>query len=309
MPGLQRVTIIGATGATGIHLARELRRRGIAVRVSSRSRAKLERAFSDLDVEIVPADATDEAAVRATLDGCDAVVDCIGLPSDQMHLHPVTAGTIADAARTAGTRTVHVSSFWSFLPVRRLPLDEEHPRQGGNRTISARREAEDVMLAAGAAVIHLPDFFGPHVAASSHQGPLEDAAAGRAMNWIGAADVVREAVYVPDAMRHVAELMDRDEGYGRSWIVPGSGPVTANGLAEIAGRHLGRRVKVRTAPPMMLRVLSLFSKDLRAFMPMVPHYVGEMRYDGSRLRSLLEDVPATPYEEAVPETLDWLRDR
>jgi len=303
------VAIVGATGATGIHLARELRRRGVGVRVVSRNRARLESAFAALDVEIEVADAASEPSVRGAVAGCDAVVDCIGLPAESMHLHAVTARAIIAAARATGARLLHVSSFWSFLPIRRLPLTEDHPREGGNGYIAARREAEDVMLAGGAAVIHLPDFFGPHVGASSHQGPLEDAAGGRPMSWIGGADTVREAVYVPDAMRIAAELLHREAAYGASWVFPGSGPVTARRLAEIAGRHLGRPVKVRAAGPLLLKLVALFSKDLRAFLPMVPHYLGELRVDASRLRALLGEVKATPYEEAVPATLDWIRAR
>jgi hypothetical protein len=44
-------------------------------------------------------------------------------------------------------------------------------------------------------------------------------------------------------------------------------------------------------------------------MPMVPHYVREIRYDANKLRGLLGEVSMTPYEEVVPATLDWLRSR
>jgi nucleoside-diphosphate-sugar epimerase len=306
---LERVAIVGATGATGIHLTRELTERGTAVRVVSRSRAHLDRAFTGTEVDKVAADATDAAQMRAAVEGCDLVVDCVGLPADRMADHPVTARAIIAAAADSGARSLHVSSFWGFLPLQRLPVDETHPRAGGNAYILARRAAEDVMLAGGAAVIHLPDFFGPHVGASSHQGALADAAAGKAMSWIGQADTPREAVYVPDAMRTAAELMVREEAYGQSWVFPGGGPVTAEDLAEIAGRHLHRRVKVRAAGPSLVRLVSLFSRDLRAFLPMVPHYVKPINYDASKLGDLLGEVRITPYEEAVPATLDWMRQR
>ena len=68
---MQRAAIIGATGSTGIHLARELVRRGTPVRVLSRSAANLERAFATLDVERVEADAVDVEAVRRGIADCD----------------------------------------------------------------------------------------------------------------------------------------------------------------------------------------------------------------------------------------------
>jgi nucleoside-diphosphate-sugar epimerase len=299
--------IVGATGPTGIQLAHELVSRGKRVRVVSRSTDRLAGVFADLDVEMVAADALDEEATRAAVAGADLVVDCVGLPADQMELHPKVASVIAAAAQQGGARCLQISSFWPYLPLRRLPVDESHPRDGGNDFIRARRAAEDVMLAAGAAVVQLPDFFGPNVHTSTLQRPLEEAASGGAMSFMGTAGTEREYAFIPDAMAAVATLAGSDEAYGRAWIVPGSGPLSARRAATIAGDHLGRAVKVRAAPGWLLRLLALFSADLRAFAPMVPHYTVPIRYDASRLRALIGHVPTTPYEQAIPATLDWIR--
>jgi hypothetical protein len=45
-----------------------------------------------------------------------------------------------------------------------------------------------------------------------------------------------------------------------------SGPLIGAQVAEIAGRHLGRPVKLLTTRVFMLRLVSLFSKGLRGFM-------------------------------------------
>jgi hypothetical protein len=65
-------------------------------------------------------------------------------------------------------------------------------------------------------------------------------------------------------------------------------------------------VKLRAAPTWVLRVMSLFSADLRGFMPMVPHYVQPLRYDATKLRGLIGELETTAYEEAIPTTLDWI---
>jgi nucleoside-diphosphate-sugar epimerase len=274
--------------------------------VISRSAGNLDRAFAGLEVEKVAANALDGSAMREAVAGSGIVLDCVGLPADRMADHPKTARVIVDAAGEAGARCLHVSSFWSFLPVQRLPIDESHPRTGGNSYIEARREAEDVFLASGGAVVHLPDFFGPLVHTSTLQNPLVEAAAGKKMSWIGGADTERESIYVPDAMRMVADLAMRDDAYGQGWVFPGSGPLSANRTAEIVGEHLGRTVEVRSAPPWLLRILGLFSSDLRAFLPMVPHYVRPISYDPSKLRGLLGEFAITRYEEAIPATLNWI---
>jgi nucleoside-diphosphate-sugar epimerase len=304
---INRAAVVGATGPAGIRLTSELRQRGVAVRAISRSERHLAAAFPDRSVETAAADALDAEALARAVAGCDLVVDAIGLPVDRMADHARTAGSVASAARTAGARILQISSFWSYLPARALPVDEAHAREGGNAYIQARRAAEDVMIEAGAAVAQLPDFFGPKVHASTLQQALGEAASGKAMTWIGSGNVEREYCFIPDAIRTVADLAIRAEAYGGRWIVPGNAVLTGRTAAELAGRHLRRKVKVRAVGPLMLRLVSLFVPDLRAFLPMVPHYAQPIRYDASKLVRLLGPQARTPIAEAVGITLDWLR--
>lgn len=302
----KRVAVVGATGPTGIHLVHELTRRGRRVVAISRRREQLEALFASESVELRAADALDAAATARAIEGCDLVVDCIGLPAERMADHPRTAAVLAEVARKAGARCLQVSSYWSFLPHEGEVVSESHPRRGGHEWFRLRREAEDVMLAAGAAVVHLPDFFGPHVHTSTVQLALQEAAAGKPVQWLGSADTPRESSYVPDAMRIVADLADHHAAYGTDWAIPGSGPLTANRLAAIAANHLGRPVRVRAVPGWLLRILATVHPAIRQIRPMIPHYVRPVRYDTSKLRSLLGEVTTTPFDEAIPSTLDWL---
>jgi nucleoside-diphosphate-sugar epimerase len=304
-----RVAIVGATGPTGYHLARELVGRGRAVRALSRSRERLEAWRGDLEVEIATADALDADSLRSAVGGYDLVVDCIGLPPEHMEDHPRVARAVVGAADAVGARCLQVSSYWSFLPHRTPVVDESHPRQGGHAWFRLRRAAEDVFLASGAAVVHLPDFFGPRVRTSSVQLALEDAVAGRPMSWIGGGEVGREAAYVPDVMRIVADLMEREEAYGTDWGLPGCGVLTATDLARLAGEHLGREVRLRTAPPWLLKVIALFSREMRPVVPIATPYSQPVRYETSKLQGLLGALEVTPPEAAVGATLDWIEGR
>lgn len=300
------VAVVGAGGPTGYHLTHELLARGRAVRVIGRRREALERAYAGTDAELATADAREEGALVRALGGCELVVDCIGLPPQRMDEHPATARAIVAAARAVGARTLQVSSYWSFFPHRGDLVSERHPRVGGHAWFRRRREAEDVFLAAGAAVVHLPDFFGPRVHTGVVQRALEDAAAGRPVAWIGGRSVEREAAFVPDAMRIVADLAERDEAYGSDWALPGSGTLSAERLADLAAGHLGRPVALRTAPAWLLLLLSLGNAELRAIRPLIAPYARPVRYDAGKLRALLGDPRTTPLQQAVATTLDWL---
>jgi hypothetical protein len=51
------------------------------------------------------------------------------------------------------------------------------------------------------------------------------------------------------------------ESFGAHWCLPGSGLINGRQAAEIAERHLGRPVKLRSAGMATLRIVSLFNKD------------------------------------------------
>lgn len=302
----RKAVVLGATGPTGIHLTSRLRGRVPAIRVVSRSSGNLERTFPEADLERVAQDVLDEGGALRAMEGCDLVFDCIGLPSELMDRHPKVAENVAAALAKTGARCVQISSYWAYLPIVRLPLDESHPREGGPPWVLYRRAAEDALQSAGAAIVQLPDFYGPHVHASALQNALRDAARGKPMNWIGAADVPREHIFVPDAMRAVVDLAHREQAYAERFLFPGAGPLTGTRLLEIASGHLGREVKLRAAAPWLLRLVGLFNAELRSFLPMVPHYVTPLSFDASKLRVLLGALETTPYERGVPRTLDGL---
>lgn len=158
-----------------------------------------------------------------------------------MHLHPMTARNIADALRHNKARCVQVSSYWAYYPQVRAVMGESHPRNDGPPWVHHRREAEDILLDTGAAILHLPDFYGPQVHVSTLQNALNEAATGKTLNWLGPAEVQREYIFVPDAMRIAALIGARPEAFGAHWCLPGGGPsAAANWPRSPGARSVGR---------------------------------------------------------------------
>ncbi len=79
-----KISVVGATVPTGIHLVTELRKNVTTVRVIARSMDKLVRLFPETTVEKWEADIRDADATLRAIEGCNLVYDCIGLPGDQM---------------------------------------------------------------------------------------------------------------------------------------------------------------------------------------------------------------------------------
>jgi nucleoside-diphosphate-sugar epimerase len=81
MPTQQTVLLLGATGRTGQRVLQQLLGRGVVVRAIVRSAGRLPAiAAGHPNLEVIEASlpALDDAALRRHLDGCQAVVSCLG---------------------------------------------------------------------------------------------------------------------------------------------------------------------------------------------------------------------------------------
>ena len=101
-------------------------------------------------------------------------------------------------------------------------------------------------------------------------------------------------------MRIAVEIGARVEAFGEHWCLPGSGPLSGRQAMDIAGRHLGRQIKLRSAGMMTLRIVGLFNKDLRGLLQVAPDYMKPVR------QSLLGSQQINSYEFGIGQTLAWI---
>ena len=59
----------------------------------------------------------------------------------------------------------------------------------------------------------------------------------------------------------------------------------------------------------MLRMVSLFKKDLRGFLQIAPNYMQPVRYDARKLAGLLGPPTLTSYEDGIGRTLSRITER
>ena len=303
---IHRAAVLGATGGTGAAIAHELARRGVATRVVSRSMDNLERAFGDIAVERLPCDVSDARSMRAAIDGCDVVFDCIGLPLDQYARHVETARHLADALRQTRARGVLVSGYWSYAPIRTTPVTENHPRAISGIP-GIRTEQEDILAGAGASIALLPDFYGPGASASILNDAIVSILKGKVAMWPGNPDARRDFIYIPDVAAPIVDLATHARAAGERFNVPGSGARPPRELLQVAARMAGTRGRVRAVSRWMVWVGGLFNKQIRQFEQVYPIYAAPAEFDGSKLTSLIGARQITPYETALPQTIEWLR--
>ena len=137
-----RVLVLGGTGFIGRHVVAALRERGCRVAIGTRHPARHRRTATIADVEhravrmelLLHADAW-----VAALDGCDAIVNCVGIlrprPGESWdRVHHLGPAALARACAARGLRLVHVSALGLDAPVRSGFL---RSKRDGERAIRA----------------------------------------------------------------------------------------------------------------------------------------------------------------------------
>ncbi|MBV8988694.1 MAG: SDR family NAD(P)-dependent oxidoreductase [Solirubrobacterales bacterium] len=154
-----KILVTGASGFVGSHTVKALVQGGHEVRASARSTDRVRCALAPLDcadrVETVEADVTDEAGVRAALDGCDAVIHAAAAYTfDPRRGRELIEGNVRGAELVLGAAcelgldpVVHVSSYVALLPGS-PPLTADSPL-GQPPTAYARSKARSEQVARG----------------------------------------------------------------------------------------------------------------------------------------------------------------
>lgn len=127
------VLVTGATGFVGFHVAEALARRGDTVRTLARAASDTKQ-LDALGVQVVRGDLTDPAALKAAVEGCDAVVNCAAKVGDWGPVDGYRAVNVEglrnllDAALGRPLhRFVHVSSLGVYEARHHYATDETEP--------------------------------------------------------------------------------------------------------------------------------------------------------------------------------------
>jgi nucleoside-diphosphate-sugar epimerase len=308
---MSNIALFGATGAIGRSIAKAVTAHGARYRVVGRSREALTAAFGDDPLaEIVTWNPDDAASVRAAAAGIDTIVYLVGVNYWQFELHPRLMQQTLEGAIAAGVqRFVLIGTVYPYGRPQTRPVREDHPRQPHTFKGRMRKAQEDRLLdahAAGkiqAAVLRLPDFYGPGVDKSFLHAAFTAAVNGGVANMVGPLDTPHEFVFVPDVGPVVARLTSMPNAYGRVWHLAGAGVTTQRAIIEEIERQTGQRLRVRVAGKTMLRLLGLFNPFMREMVEM--HYLltDPLLMDDTALRGLLGSIHKTSYSDGVRECL------
>jgi CDP-glucose 4,6-dehydratase len=319
---MMRALVTGAHGFVASHLAAELLRTGVVVRVLDRPdpreadvggprRSALELLGIRDEVELAEGDLRDAEAVSAAVSGCDSVFHLaaqtiVGVarrsPLETFETNVRGAWHVFEACSEHGiVRTVFASSDKAYGSSPKLPYREDFPLRAAN-PYDASKAAADVIARSYAHAYDLPiavtrfaNVYGGGDLNFSRLIPETVAALleGRAPVIRSDGSPERDFLFVDDAVAaylSIAEALERGDGVGEAFNAGGERPHSVREVVDLIANLAGEGTE--------------------------PEYLGEGVPDGeidrqyvdsTKLRELTGWRPRVELREGLARTLDWYR--
>ncbi|WP_460061314.1 NAD-dependent epimerase/dehydratase family protein [Streptomyces sp. YKOK-I1] len=299
-------TVLGS-GPAGTALARELVRRGHAVRLVDR---KGEGPALE-GVERYAADVSTPEGARAAVAGAGVVYHCVNVGYHlQVEAMPRIQEAVLGAVEDSGARLVVLDTLYPYGETGGAVMTEETPWRATTRKGRMRARLDERYLAAhreGRARVVLgrsADFVGPGVLNSTLGGAVFPAAlTGGEVLGIGDIDLPHSYTSILDVATGLAALGEHPEGDGRVWHLPTAPAVSTRAVHALIERRIGGPLNVLVVGEP--RPYGPFDAEFMAeYAEMWYQHIEPQIMDSSAFEQAFGVAP-TPLEETVAATLTW----
>jgi len=309
--------VSGATGFVGYHTAAELRAGGHAVRALVRDPGKGERVLGPLGIgpgDLAPGDMTDSCALRAAIDGCDAVVHAaaaVSVTKGEADFETNVRGTqvVLGAAAERALPSVHLSSLEVIMAPGEPTTESSTPTERKTRYGRSKAEADRWVRArqgegAPIAIVYPSGVVGP-----GDPGFSESVKAYRSFLRGMLGTGATQFVDCRDLSRLIVRLLETGHA-GR--VIAAGHYFRWDELRELLGQLTGARIPRIAAPGWLLRggarALDLVGRISGRRMPMTGEGIEIAtrwrRVDDSKIVSEL-GIAWRPPEETLADQFRW----
>lgn len=319
------VLVTGATGFLGRSLVSRLLAGGARVRMLTRSPARA-RPWADQGARVIEGDITDQAAVRAAVDGAQAVYHLAGrllvpgVPAGEyQRTHVDGTKTLLECCRQAPdlARFVHCSTTGVLGVTGEHPAGENAPIRPTNIYEATKAAAEllvrESWRAGFPAVIARPGLvYGP---GDLHLLPFVRSVLSRRFRPVGRRAVWLHPIYIDDLTEALVRCGRRDAAAGECFHLAGPEPVSLAGLADALARAGGTSLPPGHIPLPAARAVALagdlLPRGLRAAAPLtrsrLDFLTHSRTYDVTKASHLLGFTAPTDLQTGAAKTVSWYR--
>ena len=309
----QEVHVIFGTGPVGQAVARELVKRGKAVKMINRS-GQMPEGVPD-SVSVIAGDVSDVNVAKQLAQGATHVYQCTNPPYDKWpELFPALQASTLEAAAGAGAKYIVMDNVYAYGDPNGQPITEDLPYNAHTKKGQVRAQmAKDALAAHQSGKVRVTiarasDFYGTGVVDSAAGDRVFGfALEGKAASVTGNLDAKHSYTYIEDIGKALVILGERDEALGQAWHVPNDQPrITQRQFADLVYREVGQPVKASGVSRSMMRLAGLFVPGARETVEMMYEFERPFVVDSTRFETTF-GVSATPIAQAIETTLAWYR--
>ncbi len=297
--------ILGAGGAIGIGLAKELTKYTGEIRLAGRNPKKV----NDND-ELVACDLTRPEDVEKAVKGCKVAYLTVGLPyrvKTWQQQWPVVMKNTISACKKHNTKLVFFDNIYMYHPNKLNPMTEETEvspcsKKGKVRAEIAQMVLEEIKVGKLEALIaRAADFYGPGIKNSVlNEAVFNNLKSGKKANWFCSVNHLHNFTYTPDAAKATALLGNTASAFGQIWHLPTAAPITGKQWIEKIAMELGVKPKTQVASKFILQVMGLFNPIMKEFVEMLYQYDRDYNFDSSKFENTFKIKP-TPIDIAIKQ--------
>src|SRR4030081_591894 len=296
-------TILGAGGAIGNELVKELTPRNEAIRLVSRNPTLVPGV-----AEAIAADLSNLDDTLKAVSGSRIVFLVIGLRYEikvwrelwARIMHNVIEGT-----KRSGARLIFFDNVYMYGKVSG-PMTEETPFRPCSKKGEIRAQIATMLLnemksgSLTALIARSADCYGPRVRTGIPNVLVFDKLAkGAKGSWLVNDSAKHSFTFTPDAARSLVLLADSEKAWNQTWHVPTApDPPTGKQFIELAALEFGVRPKHRVLSRPLLRMAGWFDHTIKELYEMLYQYEINYIFDSTKFMKAFNFEPS-PYSEGV----------
>ncbi len=310
---MKKQIILGAGGAIGIVLAKELISNKENVKLVSRSGHSMPQA------ESAKADLTRFDEVKNAVEENSIVYLTVGLKYNvkvwQANWMNIMRNTV-EACKAKNSKLIFFDNIYAlgkvngkmteYSPVNpcsekgevRAKLIEYLQSEMKNKSL-------DIIIARSA------DFYGPYAPTSSIPNILviDRLMKGKKPQWFVNADVKHSFTYSEDCGKALYLLARDEKAYNQVWHLPTASPaITGKQFIELAAMKLGVPSKIMVMPKWMIKLGGLYESTIKELYEMLYQSEFDYEFDSTKFENHFSFIPI-PYEAGIARTIDYYKNK
>ncbi len=302
-------TILGAGGIIAVELAKSLKSYTSDIRLVSRTPKKVNETDELFSVDLLKAEQLERA-----IEGSSVAYITIGFPYSYKvwkESWPILMKNAINACQGHQCKLVFFDNIYMYDQDHLNGMTEDTPIKPASKKGEIRADIANMLkkeVEAGnvtALIARCADYYGPAITRNSvlNETVVKNLYQNKTANWLCSLDFQHSFTYTPDAGKATALLGITDDAYGEVWHLPTAhNPPTGKRWIEMIARELKVEPKSRVASRWMIKLMGLFTPELKETYEMMYQYDRHYVFDSSKFERRFGMRP-TSYEEGIKEMI------